>query len=383
MSNIWEHPTIIATEAMRHLEDGLVVVNKCAVDKTSEFTTRANGWKVGDTASFRTHGEYTVDEFSSTIDTQDITTSTRSLTIEKHFDTSIEVTSKEEALDLDSLSDQVIKPVMYKFAEKIDTYVGTKIMQAAGLYVSDGLFANAADIALARKAAMIQQLNREGRFCLVDYDLEATLLGQSWFNQAQTRGAEGLYSLTSGEMGRVMGMDFSSSIAFPTTDFTAGTMICATNNTTGTKNIIGDTTLTVDTQTASKAVKAGDRLAIAGVRRPLIVKTAIADTDATTAIALVDPITEVIPDNAAVTVIGSGQDLTFKACIFDDRSMAVGFPMLEKPAGVWAGVANSQGLNLRIVRDYNISTKVSTLSVDMLAGSFALDPRRMTLCAEY
>ena len=60
MANIWEHPSIIAAEALRHLEDALVIGPLCAKDKTSEFTNKSNGWKVGDTVSFRTHGEYAV-----------------------------------------------------------------------------------------------------------------------------------------------------------------------------------------------------------------------------------------------------------------------------------------------------------------------------------
>ena len=45
MANIWEHPQVIAAEALRHLEDALVITRMCAMDSTSEFTTRANGWK--------------------------------------------------------------------------------------------------------------------------------------------------------------------------------------------------------------------------------------------------------------------------------------------------------------------------------------------------
>ena len=384
MANIWEHPSVIAQEALTHLEDALVIAPLCARDMTSEFTTRSNGWKVGDTVSFRTHGEYSVDEFSTTISAQDIATSTRAMEIEKHYDVSVEVTARELSLELDSFSDQVIRPAMYKLAETVDTYLGTKILQAQGLYASDTLFNDAADIAKARKAAILQQLSMN-RFCLVDLSLEAALLGQTWFNQSQTRGGPGVSSLQSGEMGRIMGMDFYSSIAFPTNAvaFTAGDMVCVTNNTTGTKNLIGDTALTVDGQTATKSLAAGDRLAIAGVRRPLIVKTLIADTTATTSVELVNPINEVIPDDAAVTVIGAGQDLTFKAAIFDERSLAIAFPMLDLPEDRVSATASNNGVSIRIVKGYDLSSKKTTLSMDILVGSFMLDPRRVTLLAEY
>jgi hypothetical protein len=376
MSNLWEHPNIIAAEALTHMEDALVIQPMCAVDKTSDFTTKANGWKVGDSVSFRTHGEYTVKDFTNVIDVQDITTSSRSMTIEKWFDVSVEVTAREEALDLDSFSEQVIMPAAYALAEKVDTYLGSKILQGAGLYTSNSLYTSAADIALARKAAIIQQLSMN-RFSLVDLDLEATLLGQEWFNQAQSRGEAGVNTLQSGIMGRVMGMDWASSIAFPTTTHTAGDGTTTTNNGGGTNNIIGDTTLAVAATTDTFLV--GDRIQVAGIRRPLIV-AAQADAGATS-ISLVDPITEIIPDSAAVTVVGSGTVYTIQGAVFDNRSLAVAFPMLDTPGDKIAGTAASNGISIRIVKGYSLTAKKTTLSMDLLVGSFALDPRHITLVA--
>jgi hypothetical protein len=383
MANIWEHPSIIAMEALRHMEDRLVIANLCARDKTAEFNKTYNGWGVGDTVAFRTHGEYTVDDYTEggNIATQNIATSTRNLTIEKHYDVSVSVTAREERLDLDSFSEQVIRPAAYKMAETVDTYIGTKIMEGQGLYTTADLFASASDIALARKAATIQQLNAD-RFCLVDLTTEADLLGQTWFNQSQTRGAEGLSTLRSGQMGHVMGMDFFSSIAFPESTLTVGTMICATNNTTGTKNLIGDTVLTVDTQTASKTLVIGDRLAIAGVRRPLVVASAEADTSAVISITLAHPITEVIPDDAAVTVIGSTTDVTYHGAIFDGQTLAVAMPLLDMPGDRVTATASNNGISIRIVKGYDLTTKTTTMSMDLIIGAFCLDTRKVTLLGQ-
>lgn len=383
MANIWEHPQVIAEEALTHLEDALVIAPLCATDTTSEFTNKSNGWKVGDTVSFRTHGEYEVDEFAGSINPQNISTSTRPMKIEKHYDISVQVTAREQALDLDSFSEQVIRPSMYKLAERTDTYLGTKILDASGMYATDTLFTTAADIAQARKAATLQQLAMN-RFCLVDLDTEATLLGQTWFNQAQTRGMDGEDTLREADMGRVMGMDWFTSIAFPTNvvPYTAGTATALTDNTVLTNNVIGLTTLTFDGGTVAP-FNAGDRLAIAGVRRPVVVKTTVADASLATTVELVDPIAEIIPDNAAITVIGAGQNLTFRAAIFDNRSLAVAFPMLDLPEDKVAAIASNNGISVRIVKGYDMQNKVTTLSMDLLVGSFMLDPRRVTICAEY
>ena len=379
MANIWEHPSVIAAEALRHLEDALVIGPLCTKDKTSEFTKKANGWKVGDEVAFKTHGEYVVKDFVTNIDVQEIRTSSRVMKIEKHADISVEVTSREAALDLDSFTEQVILPASYKLAEDIDQYLGSKLLQAQGLYVSPTLYEDAADIAQARKTAIIQQLSMN-RFSLVDIDIEAKLLGQSWFNQSSTRGRDGETTLRTGTMGRVMGMDWYSSISYPTniTAHTAGTGTGSTNNAAGVNNKIGMTTLTCTALTA--AINAGDRITIAGVRRPLVVSTTAAS--GATSIALAHPITEIVPDSAAITVVGSGLDLTFRGAIMDDRALAIAFPMLDLPGDKVCATASSNGINLRIVKGYDMNTKVDTMSIDLLCGAFMLDPRRVTLVAE-
>lgn len=385
MANIWEHPAIIAAEALTHLEDALVVTNMCARDKTSEFTSRSNGWKKGDTVSFRTHGDYVANDFSTTISIQDISTSSRPMVIEKYLDVSVEVTAREEALDLDSFSDQVIRPAAYRLAESVDTYVATKILSAAGLYVSADLFADAADVAAARKYATLQQL-ATNRYCLLDLETEAKLLGQTWFNQSQTRGGAGESTLMTGRMGMIMGMDMYSAITFPLAAQVCGTVVSTTDNASGTKNRIGDKILTMDQPdsggTANYTVKAGDRLAIAGVRRPLLVKTTIADCDTSTEIELVDPITEIIPDGAAITVVGSGETVDFHGAIFDDRSLAVAFPMLDAPQDRVVGTAANNGVSVRVVKGYDLASKKTTMSLDLLCGAFAFDPRRITLIGQ-
>ena len=187
-------------------------------------------------------------------------------------------------------------------------------------------------------------------------------------------------------MGFAMGMDFFNSIAFPTSTHAAGDGIFTTDNAGATTNPIGDEVLTVDGgSSVAKGLVVGDRIQIAGVRRPLKVKTAIlqAACGAATSIELVDPITEVIPDGAAVTVVGHDQDITFHGAIFDDRSLAVAFPMLDLPEDKVAAVASNNGISIRMVKGYTQTTKVTTLSLDLLVGSFMLDPRHTTLLAEY
>lgn len=376
MPNIHETIDLIAAESLTILTDQLVITQLCARDVTSEFNTRPNGYKVGDTVRIATGADYQAKEFTGTVEVQAIRNSSRSMTIEKLFDVSVEIGAKELVMDFDNFTTSVIRPAMLRLAEKVDTYVGTKILNAQGLYVSDALFGNAADMAQARKAAQKQQLG-PNRFCVMDLDLEATLLGKD-FNQFNTRGQDGADTLRTGELGQMMGMSFFASNQFPTVTRTSSSGSTITDNSGG-ANVVGNKVLKVDAITGG--FTAGDRIQIAGVRRPLIVASnAAADA---TSIALLDPITEIIPDNAAVTVVGAGQSSTIHGSIFDSQSLAVAFPMLEIPPDKPAAVLSENGVSIRVTQGYDMNTKTNMMSLDLLVGAEAFDPRRITLLGDY
>lgn len=379
MSNLLNTPSLIAAESLSHLSSQLVIASNTARDKTADFMAKPNGYAVGSTVSIKTYGEYEAKEFAGTTQTQDIRNSTRPMSIEKHFDISVAIGARELAMSFDGFSNEVLRPAMATLAEKIDAYCGTKILEASGLYVSSTLFESAADMAAARKAATLQRL-RTGRMCLVDVDLEATILGQTVFNQAQNAGKDGEIRLRNGEMGRLMGMDFFSSIGFPTGSFTAGNGVTTTNGGSGANNLIGTKVLTVAAIPASQSFKAGDRLKIAGVHRPVVVASDAAT--GSTSVQLVDPIAEIIPHGAAVTVIGSGQTFTYRGVIMDDKSLAIAMPLLEKPSDKPSAIMSADGFSLRVVRGYDMNTKAENLSIDCLVGAKAYDPRRMTLLAD-
>lgn len=382
MANSFIHPSMVAAEFLTALEDNLVIGNLMYRDKTVEFDPVRGGQKVGDTISIRTRPEYKANEFSTTITVQDVRESTRSLTIEKHFDTSIEIGAKERALDLDSFSSQVIVPAAINMAEVIDTYLGAKITQAAGLYSSATLFSTAADMAQARKVANKQQIGGAlgDRYCIVNADLEALLLGYDYFNTASIRGdGPNGNSLTNGVMGRMMGIDFFSSLQFPeVAAHTAGTGTSTTDNTSSTLNAIGTSALIIDALTGQ--IEAGDRIAVAGARRPLIAASQV--LAAATSIPLVDPISEVIDDGAAVTVVSSTETITYLGAIFNPGAFAYAVPGLDPPSGVESSTISANGFSIRVVSDYDISTKKETMSLDLIIGGVCWDPRRVMLIGD-
>lgn len=381
MANAWQQMDIIASEALMQLQDSLVISQLTARDKTSDFNSRPNGYAKGQSIDIKTRPDFEAKDFTGTIEVQDINESKRSMTIEKYFDVSVNVTAREKRLDMDGFTEQVIAPAMIRLAEKCDRYVGTKILQGAGLYTSDDLFANRADMAAARKEANLQQLDPASRFCLVNDDLEAKLLGLDYFTQYDNRGDEAVTSFREASLGRAMSMNFFSSLNLPEdTLAAAGNGTTQTDNTVATNNVIGLRTLTVDALTGQ--LEAFTRIQVAGMRRPLIVASQV--LAGATSIPLVDPISELVPDNAAITVIGSGQtNLDFKGAIFDGQSVAIAMPILDKPSDKPSSIISDNGYSIRVTQGYDMSTKSETMSLDCLIGAAAWDPRRITLLREF
>jgi hypothetical protein len=379
MANVFEKVDMLGAEALMHLEDSLIITSLCSKDTTSDFNKTASGYAVGDTIRYKTRPSFEAKEFASTIDIQEIKESARPMVIEKHFDVSVDLTAKELALDFESFAEQIVQPAAYALAEKVDNYVGTKILEGAGLSVATTILSDAASMAAVRKDATYQQLSPTGRYALVTDILEARLLGATYFNTYNNRGTDGSQVFRDGSMGHAMGMDWFSSLNFPNSStHTAGNGTSTTDNTAGTFNAVGTKTLQIDALTGT--INAGDRIKIAGVRRPLI--AAAQATATATSVSLVDPIAEIIPDGAAVTVIASGTTVTFQGAVFDDRSLAVAFPILDLPEDVAASTISDNGVSIRVAKGYNMQTKKTTLSLDLLVGSFALDPRRITLIGD-
>lgn len=121
----------------------------------------------------------------------------------------------------------------------------------------------------------------------------------------------------------------------------------------GGNNLIGSLVLPVDASTG--AVAAGDRLQVAGMRRPLKVSGAFSGISGD--IPLVDPITEPVPDNAAVTVIGNASAMTWRGLIFDEQSMAVAMPVLDPASDKPSAVASNNGISIRVVSGYDMTEK--------------------------
>lgn len=346
-------------------------------DKTADFGTNA-GFKVGDTITVRTNSDFEVNEFTDTgpIVEQEVRQSSKSFTVDKHFDVSVKVTAKQRALNLDDLSREVLQPAMVRLAEKVDNYLLSKIVYARSLYSSATLFETAADIAQGRRVANKANVDKANRFCLVNDDLEATLLGIETFTKFDNRGQPGVSALQEASLGRLMGMDFFSTENMPILGNTNGDGAGVTNNTGGTTNMIGTSVIT--STATSGQFEMGDKIHIAGARRSYTVSAMV--PAASTSIPVMEQIDEIIPDGAAITTVGSASTaVDYQGVIFNPEAFAMAMPPLDQPASEASSVVSHEGLSIRFVESWIPREKINLWSFDLLVGGVAYDGRKATL----
>lgn len=377
MSNFL-NPSVVAAEVLDQLEHELVAAQLMYRDMTSDFGP-VRGLKVGDRVSVRTVPAYRTDEFTGTIDTQEVNQSSTQIEIEKHFDTSVEITARERALNLDGIRKEIATPVAVSMAQKIDEYLLTKVVEAQGMYSSSVLGETAADLALARRNANRQQISKANRIALVNDDLEATLLSQDIFHKFDTRGEPAVRALREADMGRLMGFDWYSTVNFPEVTRTAGAGAGVTDNGGGANNVQGMSVITTTATTGT--LEAGDKLLIAGALRSYTVAAQVAA--GATAIPIEEQISEIIPDGAAISVRGSGLATTYQGIVFNPGAFAFAAPPLDPAAGdIASATQTSNGFSIRVTEGYDIQTKQTVWSFDMLLGAKATDARLAMLLAK-
>lgn len=381
MSN-FINPSVLAAESLVQLEYDLVAGNLVYRDNTSDFSSEG-GYAKGDTVTIRTATDLETNEFSGAgpITTQQVNQSKTPLVIEKHFDVSVEITARERALNLDGVRSQIIQPAMTSMAQKVDEYLLSKITESQGLYASSALLQGAADIAQANKRATLQQISKAGRIGLVNEDLEATLLGTDTFSKFDTRGAAGATALQEASLGRLMGVDWFSSVNMPNASHTAGSGVTTLDNSVSTNNLQGSKVLVVDSTTGT--FNAGDKIQIAGAKRAFTVASQVVATS--TSIPLVEEINENLNslDGNAITVISTGNTVDYQGIFFNQGAFSYASPPLDPANSELSATLSANGMSIRVTEAYDIQTKKTFWSFDMLIGAKATDTRRSMLLGKF
>jgi archaellum component FlaF (FlaF/FlaG flagellin family) len=353
-TNVVQTPSIIAKEALIALENHLVFAGLVYRAYDKEFR------KVGDTITVRKPATFTALKFdrSSGVTLQNITEGSVSVKLDNLVDVTFELTAEQRALDIISLSEQVIAPAMRAHAQYLDLLL-------AGLYVNTPYYEPADGTDEATKLAEIAALQKilndnktpdSNRVCVLSPARHAAYIVLDAFLHAEKRGdTEGLKNAN---LGRIFGMDFYMDQNIVT--HTKGTISSAATATTGTTD-----TTKIRLIEAGATVVVGDIINVTG-KKTYVLLEASSDISSPGVELKCYPTCEASLSANALTVTDtSGAN---NIAFHKNAYALVTAPLLPPIGGANAAVETYKGLSCRVVYGYDMNKKVDTVSIDMLVG---------------
>lgn len=386
MANTFLTSDILAREAVLLLENNLVMGNLANRTWEGEFQSA----RQGDSIRIRKPASMTVTEFtnngSNTTTPQSVTETSTTLTLEKLFDVSFQVTSKEMTLSIDDFNERLMRPAMAAMAQKIDSYILGKFTEVGGLAEVNDTFG--APSTIQNVAKIVEKLNNQKapmsrRAMVVSPRTQTALYGVSEFTKVNERGPEGVGAIREAAMGRFLGMDFYMDQNVQ--KHTAGSMAAdatqdalAIDNASGYSK--GDTTIHVDgATTATSAIAVGDVIRItydSGNEFEHTVTTAVTFSSSEGDVVISPPLYEDVSDNAVVAFVQDGAGTSEQNIAFTPEALALVMVNLSEPLGPGTDstTMSYRGFSLRTTITYDHSKKVDLVSVDALVGAKFVQP---------
>jgi hypothetical protein len=331
--------------------------------------------KQGDTIRIKKPAVYTADEFSTTISTQDIIEDSVDVKLEHIADVSVIVSSQEMTLNIDDFNEQIITPAMEAIAQKVDADIHKDFYKGIPYFSgTSGTTPNALpDFASAKLALTNRKVPLSNRVAVWNPDADSAFSVLDAIVNAEKSGSTA--ALRDASIGKIQLMNnyMSQNVQTHTAGlFTALTDVTITTGALGAESIV----LTSAAGTSTAKLLEGDLFTLDGNQYVVTADTAAASSGVVTA-AIYPALPLAYGDMDAVTVafadVTAGAhvvNLAFapKACAFVSRPLA--------PPMDGSGYTTSfEGLSLRVVMSYNISTKVNTLSIDTLYGVKTIFPK--------
>src|SRR5262245_9302373 len=119
MPNTILNPQIIASTAVRILENELVMGSRVYRGYEDEFDKKVNGYDVGDTISIRKPQQFRV-RTGAVASIQDINEGKMTLSVNLQRGVDFGFTGTELTLKIEQLADRIIRPAMVRLANQVD-----------------------------------------------------------------------------------------------------------------------------------------------------------------------------------------------------------------------------------------------------------------------
>lgn len=360
MANTFLTVQEIAREALIRLRNNLVMAQLVHREYSAEFGNK------GDTITVRKPAVFTADDFTTDITVQNVTESSVAVQLDKIADVSVEVTSKQMALNIQDFGSQILDGAMQAIAQKIDAdghalYADIPYRFGAAATTPDAL----ADLAGVRKVLQNNKVPNTMRRLIIDPEAEAALLVLDAVVNAEKSGSTA--ALREANMGRLMGFDTyaSQNVASHTAGAYAALADVTATAAAGATSIVLESAAGTSTAKLSK----GDIFATADGQ--------VFTVTAETAAAIAGDVTVAVYPAVGTALTASA--VTFTAThtsnlAFHRNAFALVNVPLALPTGSDGYVTSFEGLSVRVVRDYDITYKKEVISFDVLYGWKTLYP---------
>jgi hypothetical protein len=363
----------------------------------SDFGNAMNGYEAGETISIRRPADFTVRD-GATASNQDVVEGKVSLTVDKQKGVDFGFTSKELTLNINELSERVIKPAMIQLANQVDRDVLNLYKQVPNWVGSTGQTVNSfADFAKAPERLDEFAVPMEGRAAILSPADHWALLGSQTALYMQDV-AKGAYR--NGSLGSIGGVDTYMSQNVPThitgSDVTTVTVNQALTTATTTYASVKDTmeqTITI----AGGNLNAGDVITIADVNavnpvtkadlgfakqftvvsyssNTLVLYPALIWSGPFQNVAVTSGVTDL--NTKAITAIGAAGATNRANLVFHRNAFALAMvPMIAPPGAPKVSRQSYKGTSVRLIPTYDGTNDRSNFRLDVLYGVKAIDPR--------
>jgi hypothetical protein len=389
MPNALLTPTAVTRAALNILHQKLNFVGN--INRQYDDSFAKDGAKIGDSLKIRLPNQYVVTN-GAALTTQDTTETSTTLQVSTQKHVGMTFTSAELTLSLQDFTDRIIEPAMSVLAANVEA-------DALSMYknVYNVIDADAAALTYDVMMQGRQRLNEE----LAPMDGKRRALWSPFHARKLNVDLKGLFQDSTevakqyreGVIGRTGGFTHLENTMV--TKHTTGTAAKTTGYLTNGVPSSGASSIVVDTGTTTFLV--GDVITIAGVnavhaetkadlgRLQQFVITANSGSSATSL--AISPsivnsgaaqnVTALPADNAAIVKIGAGANETLdSSMLYHENAFTFATADLVMPNGVdFAAREVMDGISLRIVRQYAISSDTMPCRCDILYGYKAIRPQ--------
>ena len=387
MANALLTPSVITKEALAILHQKLNFVGNINTQYDDQYAK--SGAKIGNDLKIRLPNEFTV-RSGATLSSQDVAESSTTLTVDTQKGVDFTFSSEELTMHIDEFKDRYLEPAMSVLAANIESDALSMYKDVYNFYSGVGAANSFGNITQAQKLLTDSLAPYGDRSYLHNPQSVVDMLADT----------KGLFQDSSsiskqykdGQLGKIAGFEHYENTLMPV--HTSGTAAATTGYLVNGASQSGSS-LTVDGGTTT--FLKGDVVTIAGVNRVhpetkantgvLQQFVVTADSGASATTLAVSPaitatggrqnVSAVPADNAAISKVGGGASADWQETLaFSKNAFAFATADLILPNGVdFAAREVSDGISMRIIRDYAISSDTMPCRIDVLYGYKAIRPQ--------